>query len=385
MRPKNDSLEGNAYKNNVRLEIAKQQIEDAKNKGLTEYHVVCMSGENWLAEKILIEEGKKVGIKVTGVGFEYSTTELASLTWETMRDNCPDGFIAINRPVSEWADYETKPFNSGWFDFCGYPEKERRQVVKDFVQTHPDSLTYSTFSMHIRSCGGEAFLSKKVWPWGNETLNIREATLKRLWFDVRYKCKHKDNISQIFKVLYCGGEVESTGMQTIGYQSSAGKTVTAFNEDWEQPIRQARAIKNKIIKVASDKDKEKISSFLDMINASSKGATEQADVLDAQIKILLQQVSSLVNDRDEILDECKKTNPLRFCNNDEFIRGLCRNGYSREQIWEACKKETLAGKRSWYNDKHEFHTFNQQAVFMPTKKKIAALTTWETKKMKKAA
>ena len=361
----NESIENNEYKDNVRDEIVKQIVEWANRLAKKNLHVLTLPGENWFFENKLIKACKKAGITVTGVAFEYNPQK--PYVWRTMRLNAPEGFKAVNQKIQNWANHEVQLFDIAWFDFCGYPLEGNRKAVRAFVETHPVSLTYATFSMLIRLVNGEQQMAKDVWPFGKVD-GIREATQKRLWFDVRNQNPNKNDVKEIFRILYCGGESMITGMQTLGYQSGKVKTLTKVEEDWETPVREQRRIANNIAGELTESEREAIKSFYNNEVESYNARCEE-------IRVLLKQVDALLSLRS------KEAPTISILDADEFIRELCRKGFNNQQIFEACKFKVKNddcffryGRKPCTQEEIDGKT-----VYLPTKKRIHALTVWVRK------
>lgn len=345
MTTTNDSIEQSETKQQVREEIVNQIVEWATRLRKKKINILTLPGIGWHFENELVKACKKKGIEVSGVGFEYNANK--PRIWDEMNSNCPDGFEAANKSIHGWSDKESRKFDVAWFDFCGYPDRDRMETVKEFMRSHPVCLVYATFSLAIREHGGAQQMATEIFPFGNSVPSVAVAVRKRLWFDVRFHNENEENVKEIMHLMYAGGERQVTAMITLGYQSGKVKHLTPFDADWDTPLREQRKQEQKA------RTDAKIRPPI---------TDDQKAVVIKLIEEEQTRVAKILADIEAKQKELEDT-PFVLDTND-FIRHFGKQGWSNKQILECFKQGAIQAVVT--------ATLVQRVI--PSASKIAAVT-----------
>ena len=368
----NHSIEHGQYKDNVREEIVGQIVKWATSLCKKTIRILTLPGQECLFEKKLVEACATAGIKVEGHCYESKKN-----IFEKMHNTLPAGLRAWNSDISLWKideEDEKMQFDVAWFDYCGEPLVQNRlEVFLEFVKLHNVALAYGTFRLQSRQqCA--SYLSYDIC--GHFHDDVAQAIREHIEKLELAHC-HK-----ILDIKYAGGGAGLSNMLTIGFQTGKVKIIKCLEDDWLLEHRQKvkgrqEAMLDRFhgMRPTTDASLEATRQFLDRQHDIIKPMLIKLKHCDQQIEALRRQIKTLENESTKHAADLKTASPIMAADNDEFIRLLFREEFTRREIYEACRYEASNEKRhwSWFE---AIEKDSDTGKYIPSRKKIAAITNW---------
>jgi hypothetical protein len=285
---KNDSIERNRHKQEIRGDIRSQMVclTKGNNKSL---RLCTLPGVNCLFERMMAEYCKENNIALRLICVEKNPKLI-----ELSKPNLPECALMLSGHLDKII---TQSINKGafvkfdgiWVDLCSAPDPMYIFNVSKYIKLwlEDKGLIYVTFWIQGRGKQGLPSILNLLRGYHRDrpididasliTLDyVKEQIEAALWSS--FKENNLSNIKKIYSVIYPGGDKEKTPMLTIGFS----KGICSNNPEYVEPIIENRLAK--IRKFKQEKKSDKYASKNDRILAliakgwSNKDIAEHCEI-----------------------------------------------------------------------------------------------------------